>query len=70
MASWQRLLDDLEPGDLIGVECGNVLIHGRFDGLFRSEAGKWMVAVKVGKRQELATTREITGMHRREIGVI
>lgn len=62
MKSWQRLLDDLEPGDRIEIDCGDTAIRGDFDGLFRSEAGKWMIAVKVGKRQELASTREIEGL--------
>ena len=56
---WQKILDDLEIGDKVEIDCGDTLIVGKFLRLFKSDAGKWMMEVQVKKRVELVTTKEI-----------
>lgn len=61
---WQKLLDDLEPGDSIEVDLGAVLVKGRYDSISRSKSGKWFLFVKSRKRTEEIPTRDICEIRR------
>lgn len=61
---WRHLVDDLEPGDRIEIDCGDTMIAGKFLRLFRNESRRWMCELRMGSRVELAAMSEIKSMRR------
>lgn len=66
MADWRKNLDDLEIDDRIEIDCGDTIVCGRYIGMFKTEGGRWAVAVKVGTRKEIVTTSEIESLRIRQ----
>lgn len=61
---WRSLLDDLNPGDAIQVDCGSTMAVGSFVQLRTAPCGVWLLEVKTRRNTQEIPVREIESMTR------
>jgi len=65
MASWQAKLDDLDVGQKIEIDLGDTLVFGKYQGLVRTDSGKWSVQVEMRGNHEFVRTELIQNIIRK-----
>lgn len=61
----RQLLDDLEEGDIIEMDLGQMKVKGNYLGLWRMDCGVWAIAVKRSSgRDELVSVKDIESIKR------
>lgn len=60
--SWLKLLDDLEPDQVVKIDCGDTLVAGKFKRMVPKN-GKWFLEIeRANNKKILVRTDEIEGM--------
>lgn len=60
--SWRKLLDDLEPDQVVKIDCGDTLVAGKFKRLVPKNK-KWFLEIeRANNKKILVRTDEIEGM--------